>query len=141
MMFGEKRNPMDELEQLLNQFGINAEAKWESGFSQFPVDVVEDDGMIHVSADLPGYTKEDISVDTKNNTLIIRADRDDTKETTTDDDHYVLNERRNTVSRRISLPEYVDITTAQASYNNGVLSVTFDKIMDTDDSESSINIE
>lgn len=136
-MFGTKRNPMNDLEQLFNQFGVQSELEWNHE-GTFPVDIVDDDDHLYISADLPGYSKENINLTVDDRMLMITADREEIQEID-DDEQYIMNERRSTVSRRVRLPDLVDIESSEAEYNNGVLTVTFDKIT-AEESQSSIQI-
>lgn len=91
-----------------------------------PVDVVEHDEEFVVTADLPGYDKEDIDVRLSGATLTIAAER--SSESTSEDGEYVRQERsRETVSRSLRLPDRVDESETEADYQNGVLTITLRK--------------
>jgi len=94
---------------------------------EFPVDLYQDKDAFTVRAELPGFRKEDISVEMADGILTVTAhQKTDTKpdkknkETAT-----TIQERR--VSRAIALPEYLVLDKIQATYENGVLSVTLPK--------------
>ena len=108
------------------------------GARPFDVDVSEHDDEVVVTADLPGFERDDIGVSVSGRTLTIRADRESTTET---DGEYVRHERRNeSVRRSISLPEDVAEDEASASYKNGVLTVSLPKLH-ADDESHSIDVE
>jgi len=91
-----------------------------------PVDVLEHDEEFVVTADLPGYDKEDIDVRLSGATLTIAAER--SSGSTSQDGEYVRQERsRETVSRSLRLPDRVDESGTEANYQNGVLTVTLRK--------------
>jgi HSP20 family protein len=97
------------------------------------VDVADYDDEIVVTADLPGFEKEDIDISVADRRLSIEA----THEVETDEsgDAYVRRERRHESMRRsIQLPEAVDEAGASASYVNGVLTVSLPKIEVDEDS-------
>lgn len=74
------------------------------------VDVHETDGEVRVVADLPGVVKEDIDLKCDGEVLTISAASD----------HREYDER-------VRLPARVDEHSATATYNNGVLEVTFEQ--------------
>jgi HSP20 family protein len=86
-----------------------------SGFAtETHVDVYEEDGRIRVVADLPGVDKDGIELKCDGELLTISAASD-----------------RREYDERIRLPARVDEHSAAASFNNGVLEVTFDRVDDS----------
>lgn len=152
------RNPFKEVEELLNRLSRQVEEGMASG-SGFPtpgsvaVDVADYDAEYVVTADLPGYDIEDIDLRLSEGTLRIEADREESREYGESEDpdesgdrvrkpsHYIRRERtRQSVSRRLRLPEPVDEEEVSASYSNGVLTVTLPKLSPGGDSQR-IDIE
>ncbi len=74
------------------------------------IDVVEIDDHVHVTAEIPGAEKDDIVLDAADTSLEISA----------------INDHIN-YSEYVGLPVKVDIGSAKASFNNGVLEVIFRK--------------
>ncbi len=103
-------------------FGNWAEAGDVGAASSTHVDVMEDEDEIHVVADLPGVDKEDIDLKVKADHLKIEASNE---------------ERR--YDEVVQLPAEVDEDTASASYNNGVLEVSFTRV--EDETSKHIDIE
>lgn len=104
-----------------------------------PLDLVDEGDTYTITADLPGYEKEDIEVRLSGSTLKISAERD--IETEEGDGEYVRHERsRESVSRSVRLPESVVEDETDASYKNGVLTVTLSKESRLDGGKS-ISIE
>ena len=92
-----------------------------------PVDLTDEDDAVIVTADLPGYEKEDIHLSVSDDLLTVRAEREATAEH--DDESYVRRERHAQSARRtIPLPATVDEEAASAVYRNGVLTVTLPKL-------------
>ena len=105
-----------------------------------PVDLTDEDDAVVVTADLPGYEKDDILLSASDDLLTIRAEREATSEH--DDEAYVHRERHSQSARRtISLPATVDEGAASATYRNGVLTVTLPKLDADEDDSHSIDIE
>lgn len=91
-----------------------------------PAEVFENDESITLRVDLPGVTQSDVQVGVENNVLTIKA----TRAAPADDGRtvYHLAERGyGEVTRTFRLPGRVASDSASASYDNGVLSITFPK--------------
>jgi len=82
----------------------------EEGYRTPFVDVIVDEkaNQVRVIAELPGVSKEDIDIDATERSVEIRAERGDRK-----------------YRAVVDLPIEVDVNSARASYNNGVLEITF----------------
>lgn len=96
-----------------------------TGANQLRTDITDDGDCYTLHADLPGFRKEDISIDLEDNRLTISAE---TKSETEDKgDNFVRRERRyGSFSRSFDVS---DIRTADitAAYENGVLRLTLPK--------------
>jgi HSP20 family protein len=91
------------------------------------VDVRETDKAYEIEVMLPGIKKEDIIIDLDDRTLTIRGERKTSKEE--DKVKYHLVETSyGTFSRSLTLPTNINRESIQASYTDGVLRVTIDKI-------------
>ena len=114
------------------------------GTGTISVDVVDRDDHYEVTADLPGYERDDVELTLADGTLRIAAERADESTTEGSDDEeaqYVRRERRRTaVSRSIDLPQPIDEDDASASHKNGVLTVELPKV-DPGTSGRTIDIE
>ena len=135
-----------QFEEMNRQFARFAEARpalesgdslstmWSKGSVQ--VDVAERDDSVMITADLPGFEKDEIDLSIANDALTIRAEHavDDEYES----ENYVRRERRHhSVHRTVPLPVEVIEEEAQASYTNGVLTVTVPTVeIDEDDDDS-----
>jgi HSP20 family protein len=87
------------------------------------VEALERDGQLIVRADLPGLTKDDISVDITNDAIKIRGER--RQESEESDEGYYRSERSyGSFYREIPLPSGVNREEANASFRNGVLEIT-----------------
>ncbi len=91
-----------------------------------PLDVSEDDRNFYVRANLPGFRKQDVSVDVHEGVLSIQAEHVEVAEQTTE--QYHRRERRTgSLTRRIKLPTGVQEQGTQAQLENGVLTLTLPK--------------
>ena len=90
------------------------------------MDLVEADDHYQVQVDLPGVSKEDVSITVEDNELAIRGERQ--AESRTEDDHVVRMERTfGTFYRSIRLPRTVDESKIKATFDDGVLTVNLPK--------------
>jgi HSP20 family molecular chaperone IbpA len=90
------------------------------------VDVVEHDNNFQVLCDLPGCDMNDVDINISNGLLHISAKRQQTHEEKNEFSHRI--ERSfGQVKRSIPVPERALADTADARFENGVLSIMFDK--------------
>ncbi|XVH30406.1 Hsp20/alpha crystallin family protein [Haloferacaceae archaeon DSL9] len=109
----------DEIERMMR--GMTGEFEDTSGFaSETHVDVYDEGDVIRLVADLPGIAKSDLNLQCDGEMLIISAASD-----------------RREYDERVTLPARVDEHSANATFNNGILEVTFDRADDT----ASISVE
>jgi HSP20 family protein len=132
-----RRNPFDELDELLDRMQENMEQAarmWDpttpngdlSDTASLNVDLEDRGDELVLTGDLPGFEAEDIDVRVKERTLHVAAEHDETSEAS--EGEYVRRERRRSaVSRSIPLPTAVDTEEITATYNNGVLTVRMPK--------------
>jgi HSP20 family protein len=100
---------------------------WAVRGESMALDLLERNDAFVVSADLPGFKREDIDIQITDRTLRIEAER----ETVSDDEaeRFLRHERRHESTRRsLRLPEAVDTTEITAEMNNGVLTITLPKL-------------
>ena len=123
---------LDEMDRLfdvafpaLSSFHRGNGFDWQGG--EFPVDLYQDKDAFTVRAELPGFRKEDISLDLADGILTITGHQK--TETKTDgkekEKTEAVQERR--FSRAISLPDNIAADKIAATYENGVLTVTLPK--------------
>jgi HSP20 family protein len=105
-------------DRLSNPMAANSMATWPS------VEIAETDTELRVSAELPGMSESDVDVSIGDDMLVIRGE----KRAETEDTARQFSERSyGRFERRIPLPFEVDDGKAQASFQNGVLTVTLPK--------------
>lgn len=117
-------DPMSMFDQL---FG-NAGTRNSASLMRAPeTDVVETEREIRVLVEMPGLKRENIEVDVENNVLTIRGEKREER-TEGQEGRYHLAERRwGTFARSFVLPRDVDADNIQASFENGVLTVSIPK--------------
>ena len=89
-------------------------------------DLAETDDAYTLRVDVPGMTKEDISINLQNNTLTISGER--LNERMEESEEYVRVERAfGNFHRTFTLPDAVDQENIEATYENGVLTINIPK--------------
>jgi HSP20 family protein len=131
------KNPFRELERLFEQMQENMEETnrwWEtepiaSGGGERPsvkVDLEDREEKLVLTAELPGFGKDDIDVRVTDHTLHLEAEHEEEAEEETGE--FIRRERhRASVTRSIRLPETVEAEEITATYTNGVLTVEMPK--------------
>ena len=93
----------------------------------FKTDIKDIGSAYELSADLPGFKKEDINIDLNDNTLTISAERKFEKEEKNNEGNYIHRERSyGSFSRSFDLSG-IDPENIKAKYNDGVLTITLPK--------------
>jgi HSP20 family protein len=112
------------------------------GFSsnqKFKADIRETQNEYLVSAELPGVKKEDISLEYRDNTLIISAKRDEV--INEEKDNYIRRERTYGQISRAFHVENVDNAQISAKFENGELKIILPKLNEAIKENSRILIE
>lgn len=90
------------------------------------VDVSEREDDLLVRAELPGMTADNIDIEVQGHSLVLRGEKKEEAEDKGERYHYV--ERRSgAFQRMIQLPNEVDAEKIDASYKDGVLTITLPK--------------
>jgi HSP20 family protein len=119
-----------EMNQLLESFFEESPMKFvgRGGAAAMApkLDVSETDKELHISAELPGMKEEDIDVEFSGDTLRIRGEKKDERDEKQHNFHRI--ERSfGMFERAIPIPVEVDREQAQATFKNGVLTITLPK--------------
>jgi HSP20 family protein len=122
----------DEMDHAFERFWRDP---WSASFADvFPtraslglrLNLAESDNDVTVSAELPGVDPKDVDISVSGNTLTIHGEKKEEKEDKKKDYHYV--ERSyGSFHRSVQLPSSVDPNKVDATYKNGVLTVTLAK--------------
>lgn len=95
-------------------------------FPAMKVDILDEKDHITIHADLPGYTKEDVSLEFEDGVLKISAEKKTSSEEKVKD--YIRRERyHGSVSRTIRIGD-INPATLKAVMQDGTLTITFPKV-------------
>ena len=133
----DRKNELDDvfeqMQKMFNQFHDLTDLR-----SNVPVDVKEEDGMIVINAELPGVDKEQINLKADSEGIEIMAES--SAEMKEENEKYLRRERTSrTFRRRVAWPTDVDPETVEASYEDGILTVSAEKEESDDNWDVEIN--
>lgn len=135
-----RRTPFSEFEELFERmtrgfddFGRGFEGR---GFGhEIALDLAEHDDELVVTVDMPGFEKEDIDVSLSEQTLTISGDYG--YESDDGESEYLYRERSHgSMHRSVHLPVEVDEENVDATYTNGVLTITLPKLVVDEDEDT-----
>lgn len=120
------RDLQREVDSIFDQFFGRGDDEETSAVWAPRTDLSETDEAFRIRLDVPGMTKEDITVNLQNNALTVSGER--TSERKEDDEEYVRVERAfGTFHRTFRLPDAVDEKNIEATYEDGVLTIDVPK--------------
>ena len=124
--YGRKRNvtlynPFDDLDEMQRRFF------GDMAIADFKTDIRDDGESYVLEADLPGFKKNDISVDIEGDTLTIRAERSAKSEEKDGKGGYIKRERSYGSFSRCFDMTGIRTEDISANYEDGVLKLTLPK--------------
>lgn len=134
MMLSTVKNPFDLFDEM---FGYRPAGNAQKGAELSPwnparftqpmkTDITENDDNYELTIDLPGYEKNEISVEIKDGSLVISAEKKEEKEEK--EKNYLHKERfYGKCSRSFYVGNNVNTDDIKASYDNGILKLTVPK--------------
>ncbi|MBQ3796587.1 MAG: Hsp20/alpha crystallin family protein [Butyrivibrio sp.] len=133
-MLWSNNNLFDEMDNFLNDNfwnGMcrtgNSNQDTEERASLMKTDVIEKDNCYQLEAELPGFNKEDIKIDLKNDILTISASHSENNEEKDNNGKYIRRERRTSSYQRSFRVNDLKAEDIIAQYRNGVLTVNIPK--------------
>ncbi|MDC0660985.1 Hsp20/alpha crystallin family protein [Marinobacter sp. SS21] len=129
-------NPMGEFEDLFDRYNrlfnlprTNGEREGMFGRSDWApvVDIKETEAAFTIEAELPGMKREDVKVTVHDGVLAIAGERKQEEESHDKKVHRI--ERvYGSFTRRFTLPDNVDPSSIAASFKDGILTLTLNKV-------------
>ena len=125
--FREMMSLRSMMERMFDGNGFGRHSDWTEQVNWgLALDVAESGDAFVVKASLPGMNPDDLEVTFNNNILTIQGEVKEEHES--DEKRYHLRERRyGSFSRSISLPSTINADAIDASYQDGVLTLTLPK--------------
>ena len=128
-------DPFRELEDMERSF-------WGSGHTvnAFRTDVIDTGDAYQLQSELPGFKKEDISIDVENDVLTISAERKVENEEN-NKPNYVKRERYYGSFSRSFDVSGINVDAIEAAYNDGILTLTMPKKVEQTPAKRSLEIK
>ena len=133
-MLWSNNNLFDEMDNFFNDNFWNGMSRADNerqdagNFSSLMrTDVIEKDNCYQLEAELPGFNKEDIKIDLKNDVLTISASHSENSDEKDNNGKYIRRERRSSSYQRSFKVNDLKAEDIIAQYRNGVLTVNIPK--------------
>jgi len=139
--FGGFRPFHRDFDKFLGDFGLRPEASEDLNAQSWApkVDVYQTDDNYVLNAELPGLSKEEISIDVNDNTLTIKGEKK--FEEKVEKDNYIRVERSyGAFTRSFVLSDEANSEDITANYKDGVLEVTIPKKEESKPKEIKVDI-
>jgi HSP20 family protein len=129
--FFELTSLQDRVNQLFNQSfggfdGFGLEQPLTSAEFLPPVDILENEQDIVLKAEVPGVKAEDLKITLENNVLTFTGERK-FKEEEKEENYHRVERRYGKFTRSFNLPVGVAVDSVNATFENGVLTITLPK--------------
>lgn len=111
--------PMSVFDYVMNTHDYQGDRRYATPRAN----VTKTDKQVRIDLEVPGFSRSDITVETKGNTLTVTAKRDGEK--SADKQSMITREFNTTLlTRSWSLPKSVNVESIEAEYEAGILSLT-----------------
>lgn len=119
-----------EVDRLFEDFEPSARRLFNWGEASWPpLDLKEDGNRYQVSADVAGYSEDQIDLSVADGCLQLRGERESSEQR--EEEGLIVSERHaGRFDRRIAFPSAIDPEGIKATLNQGVLTVTVPKMPD-----------
>jgi len=111
----------------------------DEGEGMLRINLSEDDTSIKIETDLPGVNLDDVDIDVSTDSVTIHAKREETEEEKSRE--YIRRERRyGSYARTISLPSQVFPAKAAATFTDGTLVLTVEKLPESSSNQVKVKV-
>jgi HSP20 family protein len=121
---------------------LDIEPFWrrDLGFNVTPaIDIVEKDKAFEVTAELPGIDVKNIDLQLSDNVLTIKGEKQEEREEKAKD-RYVSERRYGSFRRSLQVPGNIDTDKIEASFKDGILTVTLPKSPEAEKKQKTIPV-
>ena len=131
----------NEMNRMFNEFfhsGTGEEARSRISTWTPSVDIYETDDALVIKAELPGVSKDDVSIDVHQNTLTLRGQRKHEAEVK-DEQYHRVERSYGSFQRSFTLPSTIDYEKVQATFKDGVLELHLPRLESAKPRQIAIN--
>ena len=100
---------------------------YDKSYTNMKCDVYEKNGLYHIEMDIPGFSKEDITIELNNNYLVITAVKNNEVTNQDEEKRYNHQERSYGKYQRSFYVGNIDTNSIEAEFINGMLKVVIPK--------------
>ncbi|OPY33387.1 MAG: Hsp20/alpha crystallin family protein [Methanomassiliicoccales archaeon PtaU1.Bin124] len=136
---------LDEMDRMFKERTIDLNKMWWPGLTAFDhrvpaIDLKETENGYVLQADLPGMSKEDITLEIGEGALEITAKKESGEDV--EEEGYIRKERGTMYyHRRLVLPEDIDPDAIKAKMTDGVLEIDLPKIRKEEPQKKKVDVE
>jgi HSP20 family protein len=116
----------DAVERLVEDALIWPRGEWGFGRESLALDMYETDGTVRIEVPLPGVKPEAVDISLEGNILTIKGEKEE-KEEVKEKEYYRREVRHGTFFRSVTLPPKADPEMPEATFEDGILTLTFPK--------------
>jgi len=98
----------------------------DGGRGQLPIDMYQTQNDVVVKAALPGFKPDEVDISITGDTLTIKGEHKEEQEIK-DEDYFYKEHRYGGFSRSVVIPVQVNSDKAEATFENGILTLTLPK--------------
>jgi HSP20 family protein len=134
----ERQNPFREvlalrnrIDQLFDNLVSRPRGEWMAAIFDYPaMNMYQSNGKVLIEIPLPGVNPEEVELTVTGNTLMVKGEHK-TKEEIKEEDYYRHEMHYGAFTRAVALPDTIDVAKPEAVFENGVLTVSFPKTVQT----------
>ncbi|MBI5476032.1 MAG: Hsp20/alpha crystallin family protein [Ignavibacteriales bacterium] len=129
-----------ELDKIFEQFRSDVQNEDVSKTLMPVVDIVERENEFSIKVEIPGVDKKDVKITIQNDVLTIRGEKKQEEEKK-GENYYRTERSYGTFQRSFTLPSSVANEKIDASYDNGILTLTIPKLEEAKPKEIEVKLK
>lgn len=104
------------------------------------VDIYETDESIVLKAEIPGIDKKEVSIEVKDNMLILKGERKFEKEIK-EENYHRMERAYGAFQRTFTLPNIIEKENVKAKYKDGILEITLPKVKEAKPKHMKVEVQ
>jgi HSP20 family protein len=121
------RGMQEQMDEMFEAIQKNVPS-WPKSFIKPDIDIRETNDSYEITAEIPGVEENNISLEVRDHILILKGEKKaEYEEGEKDSEFHRIERSYGSFKRVLNLPEDVKPDSAEASFNNGVLTITLQR--------------